>query len=68
MAQGTFDLRGYVLLVGNQIGWQAGEGLLTFGAEEAAGLVLLFFNAGGPTLTWAGAMPPRPPPTPGTYC
>lgn len=48
------------MLVGQQIGRQAGEALITFGAEEALCPVLLFLDTsvfGCLALTWAAAMP-----------
>lgn len=45
------------MLEGQQKGRQAGEGLLTLGTAEAAGLALLFLDSGSFGLTRAGAVP-----------
>jgi len=65
-----FNLRGYVVLVGQQVGRQAGETLLTLGAEEAAGLVRMFLGfssslVGSQALAWAAAIPLNFAATPG---
>jgi hypothetical protein len=62
VAHDIFDLCGYIVLVGQQVGWQAGETLLTLGAKEAAGMVLLCLAFSGNlvcsfALAWAAAMP-----------
>jgi len=59
------------VLAGQQNGRQAGEGLLTFGTEEATGLILLGLGFSGSlvgsfALTWANAMPLNFAATPGT--
>jgi hypothetical protein len=60
MAHDIFDLCSYIVLVGQQVGRQAGETLLTPGAEEAARPVLLFLDPGvfgSFALARAGAVP-----------
>ena len=62
MAYDIFDLCSYIVLVGQQVGRQAGETLPTLGAEEATGLVLLCLAFSGNfvssfALAWAGTVP-----------